>query len=74
MLAKWVPSGRHLGYMNKKGLITRNARLSIRVPSTLKEAIERHAAKVRLTVADTVIPMLEESMRRVARKGSDKRR
>jgi hypothetical protein len=59
--------------MQKKGIITRDARLSIRVPSALKEAIERHAAKARRTVADTVIPMLEEAMQRVARRGSDKR-
>lgn len=54
--------------MHKKGIITRDARLSIRVPSALKESIERHAARARRTVADTVIPMLEDAMQRAARK------
>ena len=47
--------------MNQKGPITRDARLSIRVPRALKKTIERHAAKDRRTVADTVILMLEEA-------------
>jgi hypothetical protein len=54
--------------MNKKGIITRDARLSIRVPRALKETIERYAAKDRQTVADTVILMLEEATQRRARR------
>ncbi len=77
------------GRMNQKGIITRDARLSMRVPSALKEAIERYATRTGQTVADAMIPVLEEAMRRAARsdpasgkrerytvhriKGSDKR-
>lgn len=53
--------------MNRKGADTRDARLSLRVPRSLKAAVERHAAKDRRTVADTVILMLEEATQRPRR-------
>lgn len=60
--------------MNHKSIITRDARLSVRVPIALKVAVERHAVKDRQTVADTVIVLLEEAMQqRAARRASDKR-
>lgn len=58
--------------MNQKGIITRDARLSIRIPRALKETIERYASKARQTVADAMIPVLEEAMQRATRK-DDKR-
>jgi hypothetical protein len=56
--------------MNRKGTTTRDTRLSVRVPHTLKEAIERCAERDRRTVADVVIITLESRfMPRAARKG-----
>ncbi len=69
MDATWVTFGR----MNRKGLYTRDARLSIRVPHALKQAVERHAARDRRTVADTVILMLEEATERSVRRSSRRR-
>jgi uncharacterized protein (DUF1778 family) len=46
--------------MNRKGTDTRDARLSVRVPLALKQAIERYADEDRRTVADVVILLLEE--------------
>jgi uncharacterized protein (DUF1778 family) len=59
--------------MNRNGTSTRDERLSIRVTSALKKAVERSAAKDRRTVADWVTLMLEKATRRQARKDGDKR-
>jgi hypothetical protein len=45
--------------MNRKGIATRDTRLSVRVPHVLKQAIEREAERDRRTVADVVIIALE---------------
>jgi hypothetical protein len=60
--------------MNQKGPITRDTRLSIRIPSALKKATERWAAKNRRSVADAVILMLEEVTRGDMSKDSVKHR
>lgn len=43
----------------RKGTELRDTRLSLRVPLTLKQAIEREAERDRRTVADVVIMTLE---------------
>jgi len=48
--------------MNRKGVTTRDTRLSVRVPVALKRAIEREAVRGRRTVADVVISTLETSL------------
>lgn len=48
------------GVMYRKGAETRDTRLSLRIPGTLKQAITRYAKEDRRTVADVVILMLEE--------------
>lgn len=48
--------------MHRKGAEKRDARLSIRIPRTLKQTITRYAEEDQRTVADAVILMLETSV------------
>jgi uncharacterized protein (DUF1778 family) len=57
-----------MGAMPKEASV-RDARLSIRIPAGLKEAIERAAERERRSVADVVVFALEDAFLKRARKG-----
>jgi hypothetical protein len=56
----------------RKGVTTRDTRLSVRVPTALKAAIEREAERDQRTVADVVIIALEAAFLRRSRSSSRK--
>lgn len=53
-----------------KGTERRTERLSIRVPLSLKEALEREAARDRRTSADLAIILLTDGLKARSRKGA----
>jgi predicted HicB family RNase H-like nuclease len=53
-----------------KGTERRTTRLSVRVPESLKAALELEAERDRRTLADVVIIMLEGALARRATKGA----
>jgi polysaccharide pyruvyl transferase WcaK-like protein len=57
-LAKRIPMD-DIWRVNRKGTDLRDTRLTLRVPQSLKAAIEREARRDRRTVADVVIMTLE---------------
>jgi hypothetical protein len=53
-----------------KGTAKRTTRLSVRVPESLKSALEREAVRERRTVADLVIILLEQGLaKRTGKRG-----
>ncbi len=51
-----------------KGTVTRDQRITIRIPAALKEAVERAAAQDRRSLADVIIPVLEAAFVKAPRK------
>ena len=48
---------------------TRDTRITIRMPSALREALEAYAADERRTLADAAVLLLEDALRKAGRLG-----
>ena len=53
-----------------KDIERRTARLSVRIPASLKVALEREALRDRRTLADVVIIMLSDTLSQRSKKGA----